>query len=137
MATEAPKFKSPKKCDGTVADRYYTLMQKRLELNRLAAEIEAEEKFLKAYIIDTLPMSNATGIAGHLCRVSVVPKVRPDLTDFDLFTEFVAKNRKKGTFALLNRALNAKSVKEYWDAGKEVPGVIQTQYKSLSYSKIG
>lgn len=138
MATaDKPKFKSPKKLDGSVADRYYELMQRRLALNREAALIEEEEKFLKAWIIDNLPMSNATGIAGSLCRVSVVPKKRPEVKDWDAFYEYIVKNRKKGAFALLNRAVNTKSVAEYWEAGVTVPGVEQQPYKSLSYSKIG
>jgi hypothetical protein len=114
-------------------------MQARLAKQREADALEAEERFVKAWIIDTLPMSNATGVAGHVCSVRVVPKERPQLVaeQADAFFEFVAKNRKKGAFALLNRALNAKACAEYWAQGKEIPGVAREQYKTLSYSKIG
>lgn len=133
---KAKKFAMPKSV-AQAADRYYLLMQDRLDLQRKAAEIDAEEKFVKAWIIDNLPMSDATGVAGRVCQVRVVPKLRPELTDADAFFEFVAKNRKHGTFSLLNRALNAKAIGEYWAQKKVVPGVEAVQYKSLSYSRVG
>lgn len=135
---EKPRFTAPKKADGDVADRWFDVRARRLAKEKEAAELEAEENFLKNWIIDHLPMSS-TGLVGHVCRVQVVPKERGQLDGekADEFFEFVAKNRKKGAFALLNRALNQKSIKEYWDAGKVVPGVVKEQYKSLSYSKIG
>jgi hypothetical protein len=132
---DAPKFKVPK-TEAEVADRWFSLMQQRLELNRQATKIEAEEKFLKAHIIDTLPRSRATGISGKLVTVKIEDKTRVDVTDWDAFYAHIVKNRNKGAFALLNRAVNAKSVQEYWDQGKQVPGLEPVGYKTLSYSAI-
>ena len=135
MATEKKTFPIPK-TEAQVADRWITLMDKRLALQKEVNAIEEEEKFLKAHIIDTLPRSRATGIAGKLVQVNIVDKVRGEIADYDAFCEYVAKNRKKGTFALLNRTLNTKSLSEYWAVGKEVPGVSQVPYKSLSFTRI-
>jgi hypothetical protein len=133
---EAKKTFPIPKTEAQVADRWYTVMQERLALQKQVDALAAEEAFLKAHIIDTLPRSKATGIAGKLVQVNIADKVRGEIKDFDAFSEFIAKNRKKGAFALLNRALNVKSCTEYWDAGKEVPGVAQVPYKTLSYSRL-
>ena len=135
MATEKKSYPIPK-TEAQVADRWITLMDRRLALQREADEIEREEKFLKAWIIDNLPKSRATGIAGKLVQVVIVPKERPEIKDYDAFCAFIAKNRSKGAFALLNHAVNVKSVSEYWAAGKTVPGVERVPYKSLSFSRI-
>jgi hypothetical protein len=133
--TEKLAYPIPK-TEAQVADRWITLMDKRLALQREVDAIEKEEKFLKAWIIDNLPRSRATGIAGKLVQVNIVDKSRPEVKDYDAFCEFVARNRKKGAFALLNRALNAKSIGEYWAAGRQVPGIVEVPYKSLSFSRL-
>lgn len=124
------------KTEAQVADRWITLMDKRLALQKEVNAIQEEENFLKSHIIDTLPRSRATGIAGKLVQVNIVDKTRGELKDADVFFAYVARNRTKGAFALLNRALNAKALGEYWAAGKDVPGVEQVPYKSLSFSRI-
>ena len=134
VEAEKPKFKIPKK-SGDLADRWFDLMQQRLTLQRQVDALEAEERFLKNHIIDTLPANSATGISGQRVTVMIERKERPEISDYDAFIEYIAKNRKKGTFALLNRAVNAKSVKEYWAAGQTVPGIDKVQYKTLSYSR--
>lgn len=136
MPTDNPHgFKVPAAV-APAADRWYTLMQKRLTLQREADEVEKEEKYLKAWIIDNLPRSRATGTAGKLVRVQIAPKTRYEIKNADEFFAYIAKNRLKGAFALLNRAVNAKAAGEYWDAGKRVPGLEQVPYKSISYSAI-
>lgn len=129
-----PKYTVPKK-PADVADRWFEIMQERLALGKQIAALEAEEKFLKAHLIDTLPAGNATGISGRLVTVLVERKDRAEISDYDAFVDYIAKNKKKGAFALLNRAVNAASVKEYWDQGKDVPGITKVQYKTLSYSR--
>lgn len=129
-----PKYVVPKK-PADAADRWFEVMQKRLALGKEVAALEAEEKFLKAHLIDVLPANNATGISGKTVTVLVERKERAEIADYDAFVEYIAKNRKKGTFALLNRAVNAASVKEYWARGEDVPGIAKVDYKTLSYSR--
>ena len=133
---DAPKFKVPK-TEAEVADRWFTIMNARLDLNRQAKKLEEEEKFLKGWIIDNLPRSRATGIAGKLVQVTITDKIRYETTDWDATYEWIGKNRSKGGFNILNRALNATSLTEYFAAGKKIPGVEQVSYKSLSYKALG
>lgn len=134
MAT-ASKLKIPKSL-AACADLYYKTRQERLAIEKSAETLKADEAALKDHLINNLPKSDATGVAGKLCRVSVQTKSVPQVADWDLFYAHVAKNRAKGGFALLNRAVNAAAVKEIWDAGKEVPGVAHFNAVVLSVNKV-
>src|SRR5574337_1432668 len=111
-------YKFPKTL-AACADRLYELREKRLAGQKLVDEVEAEEKALKAHLIEQLPKSEASGVAGRLCRVSVVTKQIPQVTDW---TALYAHIKKTGSFDLLNRALNKRAVEERYAAGKTVAG---------------
>lgn len=125
-------FKFPKTL-GACADRFYELKQKRLVVQKEVAKIEEEEKALKAHIIDNLPKSEASGVAGKLCRVSAVVKEIPQLKDDEAFFKYV---KKTGRFDLMQRRLSDAAIKELWEDGKEVPGVEKFNAVTLSVNKI-
>lgn len=125
-------FKFPKGI-GACADKLYKLRQKRLEQQKKVSEIEAEEKALKAHIIDTLPKSEASGVAGKIARVTVVTKKVPQVKDWDLFYKHV---KRTGNFELLQRRVGDAAIKERWEDGKEVPGVGHFNAVTLSINKV-
>lgn len=133
MATKKPAI--PKSL-AAAADLYFQKREERLALQRQAEALEEFEKELKEYLINNIPKSDATGIAGKLCRVTVVTNPKPIVEDWDSFYAHIAKNRSKGAFALLNRAVNAKAVQDIWDAGKQVPGVGTFNAVTLSVNKV-
>lgn len=134
MAT-AKKLKIPKSL-AACADLYYSTRNERLAIEKSAEGLKAQEAELKDHLINNLPKSDATGVSGKLCRVSVATKTIPQVADWDLFYAHIAKNKSKGGFALLNRAVNAAAVKEIWEAGKEVPGVGHFNATVLSVNKV-
>lgn len=133
MATkEVVKYKFPKAL-AACADKLYELRAKRQAAQKVADEIEAEEKAIKAHIIDNLPKSEASGVAGKLCRVTAVTKEIPQLKDDEAFFKYV---KKTGRFDLMQRRLSDAAIKEIWDAGKEVPGIAHFNAVTLSINKI-
>lgn len=115
------------------ADLYYAVDNARLAR---AKEAEAIKKFvskLEKWFIQELPETDATGVAGKIARVQVKPKERPTVEDWGKFYSHI---KKKGEFELLNRAVNAKAVKERWENGKTVPGVGKFKYKAVSVTKV-
>lgn len=138
-------FKLPKTL-GAAADLLYTTREERLALNRQADEKEAIEGALKTHIIDNLPKSNASGIAGRLARVTVVNKQVPKADDWSkvymgIVTEYVKHAKKKdgmedSAFGLLNRALNKGAVEERWQAKQHVPGVESFGVVMVSVNKV-
>ena len=59
--------------------------------------------------------------------------------DWDAIHAFILKNAKRnpGVWALMNKALNAKTLKELYEAGKPVDGVESLDVKVVSLSKVG
>lgn len=131
MATDV-KYKFPKAL-GACADKLYELRNKRLVMQKEVDAIEAEEKAYKEHIINTLPKSEASGVAGKFARVTVVKKTIPQVEDWDLFYKHV---KKTGQFDLMQRRLTNAAIEERWEAGKEVPGVKHFDVLSVSINKV-
>lgn len=131
MATEV-KYKFPKAL-GACADKLFELRNKRLAEQKKVDEIAAEESALKNHIIENLPKSEASGVAGKLARVTVVTRQVPQVKDWDAFYKYV---KKTGSFDLMQKRLTDAAIKERWEAGKEVPGVEHFNAVSVSINKV-
>lgn len=118
---------------GACADEYYSIREKRLAIQRKIEEMEAREKVLKEHLIAQLPKSDANGITGRKCRVTVVVQKKPTVEDWDALYKHV---KKTGEFEFFTRRVNESAVKERWEAGKKVPGVGVFQYVTLSINKL-
>lgn len=132
MAEAKPKYKWPKSM-GLCADKLYELRQARLTQQKIVDALEAEEKALKEHIINTLPKSETSGVAGKVARVTVVSKDVPQVKDWDLFYKHV---KKTGEFELMQRRLSDSAINERWDSGKKVPGVEAFKVTSISLNKV-
>lgn len=126
------KFKFPK-APGACADLYYQLRERRLEAQKQVEAIEVQEKALKEHLINTLPKSEASGVAGKLARVTVVVKQVPQVEDWNKFYKHV---KKTGDFELLQRRLGDTAIRERWENGKSVPGVKSFNAVTLSVNKV-
>lgn len=126
------KYKFPKTL-GACADKLYELRQLRLAEQKKVDIIEAEEKALKEHIINTLPKSEASGVAGKLARVTVVGKVIPQVKDWDAFYKYV---KRTGQFDLMQRRLATPAVEARWEDGKEIPGVEHFNTVTVSINKV-
>jgi len=132
MAGAQKKIKVPKLI-GDCADRLFTVRAERLEAQRGLEPFREEEKILTQHIIDTLPKSNTSGVAGKKARVSVTTKTVPTVTDWDAFYAHVLKTKD---FSLMGRGINAEAIQERWDAKKKIPGIGPFKVVSLSLNKI-
>ena len=129
---EEKKFKFPKAL-GACADKLYEIRQKRLAMQKEVDEVEAEEKALKEHIIQTLPKSEASGVAGKVARVTVVTKDVPQVKDWDAFYKYVSRTK---SFDLLQRRLSDAAVNERWENKKDIPGVEAFTVVSVSLNKV-
>ena len=127
-----PKFKFPKAL-GACADRLFQVREERLKIQKQVELLASEESAIKEHLINTLPKSDASGVAGKLARVTIVTKQVPQVKDWDAFYKHV---KKSGDFDLLQRRLTDSAIKERWEAGKEVPGVEHFNAVSVSINKV-
>ena len=132
MATKKA-YKFPKTM-GACADRYYQLRQKRLEQQKLVDELRAEESALKEHIIQNLPKSEASGVAGKVARVSVVKKEEPQVEDQEAFRKYL--NRSKRFDLAQKLRPSAPAIRDLWDEGKEVPGIKHFTVVTVSVNKV-
>ena len=128
----ATQFKFPKTM-GACADKLYILKQERLKQQKVVDALKEEEEALKEHIIQTLPKSESTGVAGKLARVTVVPKVVPQVKDYDKLYAHILKTK---SFDLLQRRLNDTAIKARWDENKQVPGVEPFTTSTVSLNKV-
>lgn len=126
------QYKFPKTM-GACADKLYELRQKRLEIQKVVDNLEAQEKALKEHLINNLPKSEASGVAGKLARVTVVTKKVPQVKDWDIFYKHI---KKTGSFDLMSKRLSDSAIKERWELGEVIPGVESFNAVTVSINKV-
>jgi len=130
--TEKPKFKFPKAL-GACADLLFTLKAKRLAAQKAVDAIEVEEKALKEHLIQNLPKSEASGVAGKLARVTVTKKTIAQVKDWDKFYAYIAKTKQ---WELMQRRVSDTAILERWERKVKVPGVEPFQVPTISMNKL-
>lgn len=125
-------FKFPKTLGGC-ADRLFELKAKQALAQRVVDELDSERKALTEHVINTLPKSEATGVAGKVARVKVVTKEIPQVRDWPAFYAYA---RKINRLDLMQRRLNEAGVKELLEAKKKVAGVEIFTAVSISLTKV-
>lgn len=140
MASANTKFKIPTKL-AACADLLYQTRERRLALNREAEELERQEAALKEHLINNLPKSLSTGVAGTVARAAIVTKEIPTVKDWDGLQGYILSNAKKdpGVWALIGRKLNTKPAEELMRSpqGKKLKFLEFFQAKSVSVTKVG
>jgi hypothetical protein len=136
--TRAEKVYLPPKNLAKCADEYYRLRNERLELDRQSEAIAKKESACREFLIENLPKSQASGIAGQTVRVSVENKRVVQVVDWDLVWGYIVKNIKKtpGVTGMLQKRINTGMVEEIWAAGKEVPGTAPMDVPVLRVNKL-
>jgi hypothetical protein len=115
------------------ADELYKTREARLAAQKAVDALQEKESAIKEHLINNLPKSDASGVAGKLARVTIVTKVIAQVKDWDVFYKYV---KKTGAFDLMQRRLTDTAVKERWDNGKEVPGVEPFNAVTVSINKV-
>ena len=118
---------------GAVVDLYYLTREKRLALDRAAAEMKTQEGALGTHLINSLPKSDATGIAGKLARATIVTKSTATLADWAKLRVYI---KKHDALDLLQHRLSQEAVHERWRAGKAIAGIERFNVVSISLSKL-
>ena len=130
-------FKMPKTL-AHCADLLYKTQQERYAVQKKVKEMEAIESAIKERIIQELPKSDATGIAGKLARVYVENKTVVKITDFAAYIADVAAKMKKdpGAMALLQKRVGETAVKEVWESGKTLKGIEGMEVPVVRMNKV-
>ena len=111
-----------------MADRYYAKRRERLAKQHEVDALKAEEDLLEQWL---LANGGKRAIIGKQVRLEIHNVTDAVLSDFDSFSEFVAKQRRFGGFDLLYKRINNKTITEWWSQGKDIPGIEQRDQRKL------
>lgn len=135
MATATAKktiLKWPKAI-GACADLLYNMRANRLLEKKKVDDLETQEKALKEHIIQVLPKSESSGVAGAVARVQVLSAEEPQVKDWDAFTKHILKTKD---LALLTKAINKSYINELYEQGKLPPGIEMFPIIKVSCTKV-
>lgn len=118
---------------GACADLLYRLRQDRLKAQKRLDELASREAQLKDHLIQQLPKSKATGVAGRVARALVTMRDVPDVRDWPALQTHIMRT---GSFELLQRRLASQAVVERWEEGREVPGVGRFRLVTVSVTRL-
>lgn len=118
-----------------LADKYWHTRTRRLEADKTAAELKAEESAAEATLITQMRLQNLSAIGGRAVRLSLpaVPDYKPAVKDWAALYEHILANRD---FSLLQKRVGEAACKERWAANVEVPGVEKFAVYKLSKSEV-
>jgi hypothetical protein len=131
---KAKAFKPPASL-AACADLLYKTREQRYVLQRQATALEEQEGILREHLINNLPKSQASGISGKIANAKIETKQIVQVPDWLKLEKYIVRNANKGSFALLQRRVNASAVEELWAAGKKVPGCEPFKVKVVSVTK--
>ena len=130
MRLRLSKFKLPRSLN-VAADMYYSMRQRRYELQAAVEEQRVQESQLRAHLLESLPAGNAE-VVGEIARVKLVPKIGVKITNWDDLHEYV---RRYAAWGILQRKVDEDVIRKLWENGKEVPGVEPSAYNEVSAVK--
>lgn len=118
---------------GACADMLFTLREKRLAADKVAAALKADETALINHIIENLDKESSGAIGKHH-KVRVVTKQKPQIKDFEKLAAWVKKN---GRFDVFQRRLNEQAIMDTLAQPrvKAVPGVELFNAVTVSLTK--
>lgn len=139
MATAAktPAVKLPKTLAGC-ADSLYETQQTRYRLQKELDAMKEYEGLLREHLIENLPKSDATGVAGKVARATVKTDTVYSPTDWEAVHTYILANAKKnpGVWSIMQKRLGGEAVKELDEAGKLPKGIERIQVPKISLSKV-
>ena len=135
MASKPREYKKPPmpKTLAGVVDLFYKVRAERLEEEKYVDEVREFENELKRELINSIPKSEATGVAGKVARATIVKKEVDQVKDWDAFYAYMQKNK---AWDLLQKRINASAVRARRDAKKPVPGTETIDIVDVSITKI-
>jgi len=112
-------------------NHYISTRAQRLIKDKESEAIKEHEELLKEAIVTKFREQGlkAMGAANGLVKMSVL--IEPKASDWLAIYEHI---KETGHFDLLHRRIASLAVKERWDAGQELPGVIRVEVYKLSVS---
>ena len=114
---------------GAIIDQLWAAREEKRNLESQVKEVEQTIKEIEEMLMARLDAEGMDKATGKKASVSITTSVVADVQDWDLLYPYIAKNK---FWHLLQKRVSDPSVRELWDAGKKVPGVLPFTRKKLN-----
>ena len=114
---------------GAIIDQLWAAREEKRNLESQVKEVEQTIKEIEEMLMTRLDAEGMDKATGKKASVSITTSVVADVQDWDLLYPYIAKNK---FWHLLQKRVSDPSVRELWDAGKKVPGVLPFTRKKLN-----
>ena len=118
---------------GELADEWWTLRASRLAIEKEVARIREQDSRAKSALLQSLTENKVTSVGGQKVRVTHVVKDKPSVNDWEEVYSYI---RETGSFDILQRRIGERAVKDRWDDGVKIPGIVSYPIDEISYSKM-
>jgi len=117
---------------GNRIDALYALRQMRLEVQRKADDLKAQETAAREEIMELLDSMGMVKGTGLHATCGITTKTEPVVADWEQVHEFI---RRENRFDLLQKRLSAPAWRDLREAGVLVPGTDAVPVRDLSLTK--
>ena len=114
---------------GAIIDKLWAAREEKRRLEQEVKEIGSKIEDIETDLMERLGKEGLEKATGSKASVSISSVVTADVQDWDAFYPYIAKNK---FWHLLQRRPSDPGVRELWDAGKKVPGVVPFTKKKLN-----
>lgn len=130
-AEELTEFQIPKTF-GACADRLFAIRDLQKPLRRKLEVLDEERKAIEQHIIATMPKDDRGGV-GKRAKATIVVTQEPSIKDRKALERHILKTKD---FSFLQGAPAKAAIREWWDAGRKVPGVEAFAVIKVSVTKV-
>lgn len=118
---------------GSTIDKYHALREKKRKLEEQVKKLSDQMAQLEAELIEQMDKQGISKSTGKLATVSVTTSVKPSVEDWDVFYEYIRKNRY---FHLLERRPSVTGCRELFETKGKIPGVVPFTQRKLNVRSI-
>ena len=115
----------------TIFTNYLSIKAERLAMQKKTDELKAREEALFAELKSQLNVDDVVTSGGMIA--TFVPVRKPEVVDWGELHNYI---QGTGNFSLLHNRLTESAVKEIWETGDGVPGVVAHDLYELKVTKI-
>jgi len=128
MATATPvKVRAPSV--GAVIDQLWAHREEKRKLESDLKEVELKIKDIEEQLMERLGEEGLEKATGTKASVSITSSITADVQDWDSFFAYIGKNK---FWHLVQKRASDPGVRELWEQGKKVPGVLPFTKKRIN-----
>lgn len=114
---------------GAVIDQLWGYREQKRKLEADVKEVDLKIKDIEDQLLERLDKEGLEKATGAKASVSVTSSVVADVQDWDAYFAYMAKNK---FWHLVQRRASDPGVRELWEQGKKVPGVVPFTKKRIN-----